>query len=208
MFRHSQKTSSGTRGFTLIELLISIAIFGIMTALLVVKYGTFNDSVLFTNLAYDVAVTIRTAQTYGLSVRNGEGSCNDPDTRFQCAYGVHFDVGSKPNSFTIYSVVPEEDNELSMDYIAGNPHTDVSTYTLKRGVVIQGVCAADIEANCTPVDTSLDIVFKRPDPSAILCFSAIACSTLTHSEIVLQSPSGETRTVVVKSNGQISVRDN
>ena len=80
------------KGFTLIELLVCITIFVIMTALLLFKYGNFNQSVLLTNLAYDTALTIRTAQNYGLSVKavkDASGAdviCSS--SNFQCAYGV------------------------------------------------------------------------------------------------------------------------
>src|SRR6185369_4435025 len=76
------------RGFTLIELLISVAIFVYMTGLLVAKYGNFNQSVLLTDLAYDVALTIRTAQTYGLSVK----AVNSSPSPYQYAYGVDFSI--------------------------------------------------------------------------------------------------------------------
>ncbi len=59
-----------SRGFTLIELVISIAIFVIMTALVVAKYGNFNQGALLTDTAYDIALVLHTAQSYGLSVKN------------------------------------------------------------------------------------------------------------------------------------------
>src|SRR4051812_36480456 len=83
MFSLSKKS----KGFTLVELMISVAIFIILTVLLVAKYGNFNQGVLFTNLAYDMALTLRTAQTYGLSVQNQEQSSQPI---FQYPYGVSF----------------------------------------------------------------------------------------------------------------------
>ena len=70
---------SRSGGFTLIELIVSVAIFVFMTALVVAKYGNFNQSVLMTDLAYDIALTLRTAQTYGVSVQGqapGSGPTN------------------------------------------------------------------------------------------------------------------------------------
>jgi len=84
------------RAFTLVELMVSVGIFLMMTGLVVAKYGNFNQSVLLTNLAYDVALTIRTAQTYGLSVRNNDLSNSSSD--FQSGYGVHLDTSTRPDS--------------------------------------------------------------------------------------------------------------
>ena len=39
------------KGYTLVELVITITIFAAMTAYLLAKYGTFNQSVALTNLA-------------------------------------------------------------------------------------------------------------------------------------------------------------
>ena len=86
------------KGFTVIELVISVAIFVFMTALMIAKYSNFDQSVLLTDVAYDTALTIRTAQAYGTSVK-GAGTTV---VSFQNAYGVHFDTGS-PTQMILYA---------------------------------------------------------------------------------------------------------
>ena len=194
--RSSQRVSRhiAQRGFTLVELMVSIGIFALMTALVVVKYGTFNQSVLLTNLAYDVALTVRTSQTYGLSVKaaSDSGSSYSSPTY---AYGVN--IGTTGNTqFTLYA-----DLNSDLSYDSGE---EISTYSIKRGAVVNRVCA-DYGNDCTLGTNTLDILFKRPDPQAIICVGTTCDYDV--AKIELKATDGNVRTVVVRRNGQISVPD-
>src|SRR3989338_6906440 len=57
------------RGFTLVELLVTLSLFVVLTTIVLFSQQKFNGSILLTNLAYDVALTIRQAQTFGVNVR-------------------------------------------------------------------------------------------------------------------------------------------
>lgn len=184
--------------FTLIELLVSVGIFAFMTALTVAKYGNFNQSVLLTNLAYDVAVTIRTAQSYGLSVKGSEEAENAD--KFQNAYGVYFDDSfGDGDTFILFA-----------DYSGDNVYDEgeeVSTYKLKRGAKIQYVCASNGNT-CSPSgsgDTQLDITFKRPDPSAKIYINNDSSTSYAYAQITIKGTDDNIRVVKVRENGQISV---
>jgi type II secretory pathway pseudopilin PulG len=73
-------------GFTLVELIITIAIFVFMTALVMARYNDYYSGTIFKNLAYDIAITIREAQSYGISVKVREG--NNAEENFSKAYVV------------------------------------------------------------------------------------------------------------------------
>jgi len=182
--------------FTLVELLVSVGIFAFMTTLMVAKYGTFNQSVLLTNLAYDVAVTIRTAQSYGLSVKGAGGGVDA--NKFQSGYGVYFDSHmSGATKFILYADIVE--NGI---YDEGGDDI-VEQYNLKRGAVIQYVCS-NLDLSCgTAYDTYLNITFKRPDPSANICLDN-SCG-LSYARIIIKGTDDSTREVMVRENGQISV---
>lgn len=51
-----------TKGFSLLELLVVISIFTIITTIALFNQGQLNSNVLLTNLAYDVALTVREVQ--------------------------------------------------------------------------------------------------------------------------------------------------
>jgi len=146
-------------GFTLVELLVSVAIFAVMTALLVAKYGNFNQSVLLTDLAYDVALTIRTAQTYGLSVKGATAANPSGCTDFQCSYGVYFDSSIDNNSLISLLAVKN-------DSVVGT----VATYSIKRGAIVSNLKACTNQSDPSTCQTLifLDILFKRPDFRLVL----------------------------------------
>lgn len=203
------------RAFTIIELLVSVAIFTMMTALVVAKYGNFNQSVLLTNLAYDVALTIRTAQTYGLSVKSSDNS----SSQFLHGYGVRFDTDSITSEPTLgvknnQEIVFFADINDSLTFNSGD--TPISRYAIKRGAIISGICVSGV--GCTPLSNSpsphhIDIIFKRPDPNAKICLDnsgvgqCAVASTYPYVEITVQGTDGSIRVVTVRENGQIAVKD-
>ncbi len=189
------KQNNITKGFTLIELIVSIAIFAIMTSLLLSKYGNFNQGILLTNLAYDVALTIRNAQSYGLNVKSSDRASN----LFDYPYGVHFDANNEV--FTFFA-----DVNSNGDY--NNPgDTIVSDTRIKRGSQIGNLCLGT-SVNCTPV-SKLNIIFKRPDPNALFNAKTAANADVTgnYAEITLKANDGSIKVVVVRSTGQIAVNN-
>lgn len=185
-----KKLIKNQKGFTLVELMISVGIFAIMTGFLLAKYGTFNQGVLLTNLAYDVALTIRNAQSYGLNVKSspvgGENEFNYP-------YGVHFSTGA---SFVFFA-----------DFNSDGRYSDnekISVNNIKRGSVINDICLGTGPSDCvSSVDIDgVDITFKRPDPNAIIRDDS---GTASYAEITLLSTDGSIKKVVVRSTGQIAI---
>ncbi len=85
-------------GFTIVELLVTTTIFVLITSISLVKNAEFNSSISITNLAYEVALQIREAQSYGVSVKEfGVGTGN-----FDVAYGVYF-IDSVNDSFIFFA---------------------------------------------------------------------------------------------------------
>ncbi len=208
------------KGFTIIELLISLAIFAFMTAFLVAKYGNFNQGILLTNLAYDVAITLRNAQSYGINVRN---RTNLNEDGYIYGFGVHFDS----NSNTVDGVIPRQQMiffaDAPIDTGGENLYYNgvydrlsgeaISIFTIKNGSYISSVCTGDKPENCNSSNSTngdtVDITFVRPDPNAIITTvdSNGIGSKKTYAEIVLKSSSGLTKKVVVRSTGQITVEN-
>jgi prepilin-type N-terminal cleavage/methylation domain-containing protein len=196
-----------TKGFTIIELIVSIAIFAGMTALVVARYGTFSQSTLLTNMAYDVALLVRTAQTYGLSVKSVQ--VNNTDV-FNRSYGLHFDMSPTQTNKIVFFT------DTNSNYIY-NSGEEISTYTLTQGAHISQICLGSDLGSCTQLDqtNTLDITYKRPNPNAIVyCLSgAAACTSISSNPITepvvlltLASSNGAyTQTVYIRRNGQISV---
>src|SRR3989344_4714141 len=83
------------RAFTLIELLVVTAIIGVLSLVVVVNQGSFNRTFMLANTSYDIALTLRNAQTFGMGSRSRDGSEN-------AGYGIHFDKNT-PKSFILFA---------------------------------------------------------------------------------------------------------
>lgn len=183
------------RGFTLVELMVSIGIFVFMTALLIAKYGNFNQTTFLTNLAYDVAITLHTAQTYGLS-SVGQGS------NFSYAYGVHFDPVSNNKKLILFS-----DNNADNKFDQSNDSI-ISTYNITHSAIIGGVCKSTTASCSSSTSENLDIIYKRPNPEARICDSTACISggaPYAYAKIVVQAVDGSIRSINVYRTGQISI---
>ncbi len=148
------------------------------------QYGSFNSVILLKSLAYEIALTVREAQTFGVSVRSDAGT-------FQSAYGVHFDA-ALPKSYTLFI-----DRNANNRYDTGEA---VTTYQIGQGNQIFDLCV-----NTTCDRDMLDIVFRRPEPDAIFGVTPVVANPTTARVIVGYPEVAKTRTVRVWSTGQIAV---
>lgn len=171
------------RGFSLVELIVTIAIIALISAVVLARYGSFNSTVLLNSLAYDVALSVREAQVLGISVRGDDGS-------FAAPYGMHFTEGT---SYLLFV-----DRDESGHYDDGE---EVSSYVIGQGNAITSLCA---DSTCG-LDT-LDVLFERPEPDAIV-YTDPASGTVDSVRVIVGASTGQTRTVRVWPTGQIAVEE-
>jgi prepilin-type N-terminal cleavage/methylation domain-containing protein len=205
MFFFSKKNISTniTAGFTMVELMISIAIMVVILGVVMFNYRSFDSGIILTNLAFDVGLTIREAQSFGVSVKAGD--TNSSDTSFTYPYGVHFDRSNK-TQYTVFV-------DLNRNGLYDNGEI-VKTYTLKGGYSISDLCTKNASTNAetcgnasTPPNT-FDITFVRPNPDASIFVNTTGPSIPDAAEIKIspnQNPSA-IKTITVRSTGQISVQ--
>ncbi|MCL9971797.1 MAG: prepilin-type N-terminal cleavage/methylation domain-containing protein [Candidatus Pacebacteria bacterium] len=182
------------RGFSLIELLVVTGIFVVITGVVLANNAQFNSSVLLGNAAYDIALSVRQAQVYGLSTQAFSG-------QFQVGYGLHF---ASPTEYLLFADLDEDNNKR---YDAGVDQV-VATYALGRGHTIKRFCGirADLTEECSDnasALTHIDVGFLRPNPDATI--TGDNPSAYSIARITIQSTGGQTRTVSIQSTGQISV---
>ena len=197
-------------GFTLIELLVVLGIFIIITAVVLARQNRFSSDILLTDSAYQVAISVRQAQVYGLSVRgsNTGGSTLD----YQTGYGLHF---STPVPLTSYSFFPDLDENgtlgVTSDGVNESSASGFSTLTLNKAR-ISDVCGTTFGS---PVCLSsrninfLDIVYIRPNHAAVITDNLGQSTTngfYTNLVITVQSLLGDRyKCVTAYSTGQVSV---
>jgi prepilin-type N-terminal cleavage/methylation domain-containing protein len=184
-----------SRAFTLMELLVVTGIIVIISALLLVNHNQFGGRALLENLAYDVGLSIRQAQVYGIAVRQ-YGSGN-----FDVGYGMYFDA-ALPTRYDLFGDADASGIAEPGESIPPSP------YTIGRGYFIYKLCApagSDAET-CTAV-SRLDILFRRPEPDAYIGKNGVSgvAQPQESARIVFRSPRGDETSVVVEVTGQISV---
>jgi len=187
--------SSSSRGFTLIELLVVSLIIVLITGTILFRQQGFNSSTLLRSLSYSIALSVRQAQVYGISVReNAAGSGT-----FASGYGVFFGntLVDSANHYVLFAdkgngvfdqsggtpdvngngVCDTTEDCLAQRFTIGNGRSAGADYTVKNvcAHVIGGSdqCSCTLSSQCTvtsPSITSLTIYFRRPNPDA--CFAS------------------------------------
>ena len=198
--RKGENFKSKLSGFTLIELLITISIFVFMTALVMSRYNDFYSGTLFKNLAYDIAITIREAQSYGISVKYNQGSSS-----FDRAYGAYFPEGNGGKNFILRSY------SKSDGYSIGDqePEKIEKNYTLKHGATFNQLLISANDTDYIPA-SNVGIIFQRPNPEAIICVTLNAvynCNTYKFVKIEMKAANDVIKTVKVNSSGQIAIEE-
>ncbi len=179
------------RGFTLVELVVTMGIMALITTVTLANHSKFGGQVMLRNLAYELALVVREAQTYGVSVRK-TGLATD----FDAGYGIHFDP-STPKNYIMFS-----DTVADGLYIPGED-TIVTGYGIGRGYKISKLCVtAGINTLC---NGTIDLLFKRPEPDASIRFNGVPNNLYEKVEVELISPRGDTMSMIVEVSGQISV---
>lgn len=195
--KHTKRSlfTSVTKGFTIIELLVSVGILAVISSVVLANHTRFNGSVLLESLAYDIGLSIREAQVFGVSVRQY-------NSQFQIGYGVRF---ADSQSYSLFADVNQNKRFDDEDEIIQN-------YALQNGFRIQKFCGvmADGQIDCStdssaPI-THLAVVFLRPDPDAFMSSNELGVS-YSQGRVTVVSPGGDTREVEIASTGQISIKN-
>lgn len=216
------KNISKNRGMTLVELIMVSIIFIIVSSISIFNYNKFNSSISLQNLTDEIALSIRKVQGYAIGAK-GIGS------QFSNKYGLSFSVSDSSfetspipskNSFVIF--VDTQDN-YSYNYET-NPTkycgTPTATNECLEFLSIKNrdkISKIEVYKNGSPivldVNSSINILFERPNPEAVFCYktsaSSLCDSDISRVIISIESDNSggnaKTRSVTVWSTGQIHI---
>lgn len=217
------------KGFSIIEMLMVLAIFVVISSIVIFNYSDFKSSVSLENLSQDIATNIRIAQSYSTSVKGS--SVVGSSTLVFPGYGMHFSNTSNSTadklqgsdkSFIFFAdiiggVIPTsydpmyENGTKLCGYATLEAYNEcIEEYRINSNDSIVEICDDSTPSSPICINGSLDISFMRPQPDAIFCFRSGnngAC-TNTHASSVyikLVSDTGKFKLVRVWNTGQISI---
>jgi len=206
------------RGFTLVEMLVVLAIIAIVTSISLFGQSTFNRSILLTDTAYEIALSLRDMQSRGLSSRSFGGVAN-------AGYGGRF-TAATPSSFVLFADTGgagaltncPKGTSGQPDYKPGNCRYDVTdgevqTFSISNRFALSHICGTLLvggQRYCSNTDatfTALDVVFLRSNTTdSIMTVQRGGSQPLSKAEIYIRSADGvATRGICISQIGQVSV---
>lgn len=180
--------------------MVVISIFAIMTGLILAKYKDFGKNILLKNLAYDLALSIRQTQSYGVNVKSQEiklasGTFNT----FGYGYGVHFTTDNG-------GIAVIQFGDANKDGIYSTSEIKLASTTIQNGNKVSSLCVRIGSQNLDCSPTSLDVTFKRPDPNAIIKVNG-GSTLYDYAEIRLVDSNNNIKKIIVRSTGLIDVEN-
>lgn len=198
--------------------MVVVAIIGIVSLIVLTNQSTFNKTLILQNTAYDIALTLRDAETYGLGSRAIGITAN-------AGYGVHFQ-NAPTTSFILfadtYPSTPSASNchGVPIDgasapdaqpgdcIYTSSQDQKINAYTLGNGITVSDFCVFNGSWSCAQNNglTSLDIVFARPNPATFISVngSYSAAPAVTAACLTVSASEGGKRFVSVASSGEIT----
>ena len=210
------------QGFSMVELIVVISIFALMASTTIFNYNDYRDRVEETNIAQDIALSVRQAQLYGISSSNrdvGQVFDDDENNAAEKAFfngvditdnssirGVAINV--KDKTFTLF-----EDNNGNNVYDSGIDRVIDERQVLSNRVELKacldngtpdlGNCSSDLVTD----DELIYVTFQRPYPDAIIRLQG---DDTTYSNVSIGFYTGgneEVSTYIqIDPSGQISVK--
>lgn len=193
-----KKLSDAKRGFTLVELVVTIGIFVVISSLVFANYPKFKSQLSLKKTSQEIAFTVREAQVYSLSTREYKSGAF---STFTAGYGVHFDI-SKPDTVLLFADLDKSGRyEEDEDGI-------VKEYKIRTSDSFTSLCGDEKKSPPGSCGLSqLDAVYLRPNPfvSLIGKDEEITLPNFSDMEILISSPGGATKKIIIWVSGQITI---
>lgn len=194
------------KGFTLIEVMVTTTILIIISTIILIDYSKFNRTLSLKTTAQEIAQNIRQAQVYGFGSKKLILQDVFP------GYGIHFDK-SIPNTYKLFADNPtnpavSDDGNGKYDGLGGLD-IDIKTFNIEKGNYIFLLCPNQQISTPLPCDSlnsalQIDVVYRRNRYTAIIKANG-EDAELNDAKIVISSPKGGTKKIIIWPSGQIAV---
>ena len=184
MDTHAQKNTE--QGFTLIEFIVIMIIFSIMASVSLFNFTGFRNETMLSNLAHDLALTIRQVQVAGSSAVGDAGA----------ARGIFFEYDSDgfSNTFIIFN----DTNNTGLYDVGSDTIVNELTIASEDRITI-------LDDNDTPINQDLSIVFRRPNPTAYMSTALSSDLQGITIRIASQNDTDRSKDIIIRRSGFIYV---
>ena len=207
------------RGFTAIELITVISIFSIIASVSIVNFSAFTANINLQNLAADIALRAKQAQTQALAGAQPRTAAGHPSVGVP-RDGVYFSMQNLSRFAYFYDynhngffdeTISERFSDPQNKLCGFGSSECLDKVDITTGDKIEKLC---INGGITSNDCflsgngSLHIVFERPNSDAIMHIDPPTLAggvPVSSAQIFIISPKGQRKTISVTSLGQISV---
>lgn len=178
---------------TYVELVVVLAIFAVISSVVMFNYGSFQDEVDIKNLASDIALQVVQAQKSALS---GLLPAQNPTVSpWKPSYGVYFSINT-PNQFIYFADLNNQNG-----YEAGEA---LSTISITKNDYISRIDSYSGSVS-TPIVNSLSVLFKRPNSGALFILNGLPFTGFDFAQITVSSPKGMTALIKIYPSGRVQV---
>ncbi len=188
---------------TFIELVVVIGIFATIAGVVLFNFTGFSTNISLDNLAQDIALRIKNAQSEAISGKFAPGFVSP----FVPAYGVFFDSTTRGGG-TGFQYFADFDNDgFVTGTICGAGQECLEQISIQTSDRIVQLCVNEESGfpNCGNAVSDLHITFKRPFPDTIIKSSNFA-GQISDAEIKITSAKGKRMRIIVWPTGQVSVQ--
>lgn len=209
--RNNHSPKSLSQGFSLVELLVTIVIVTIIISSILLNQSNYVDGAALSNVADEIGLSISQAQAYGIAVRElTPGSQN-----FSVSYGVALSKVGTGNNLSYLFFADRNANHAydgSWTCSTGGTNECLEKKTISRGNYIDSICVISLTdaVDCNNVGR-VDVSFTRPETEAHIVFfdnneAPFTPVSLKGAKIILKSPTGASRSIVIYQSGHVSVQ--
>lgn len=210
------KKSKLSRGFTLIELAAVFIILSLIARIVLSGQVSFESTTAMRSLAYSVALSVRQAQVYGISIREAVAGSNT----FAPGYGIYFPDsaadplknGVDPDRPVQYMLFADTNNDGMR---ASDGSEDIKTYSLGQNYTFGDLCVVGTGGTLCASNgdfTTMWVMFRRPNPDACIATDVqpSACVPMSipmygSAKVRVAHSSGNSRGITILTTGAISL---
>jgi prepilin-type N-terminal cleavage/methylation domain-containing protein len=197
------------KGFTLIEMIVVIAIIATVSTLVLFSQTKMNSTILVSNTAYEIGLIVREAQVAGLSVK----ATSNTSAGFLSSHGVHFNKATP----SIIIAFVDTNNNGAYDATLGEMTQEYTIDNSRAGKLL-GICKLSALGPTTSnycigsnSDTTLDVVFTRPNPEALFkvrpASGGTAADYIGAVTVTVGFEGDICRSIVIEKTGAIGVNN-